>query len=165
MKKISKQFPLFVLVIGLFFSCGLKTSEKIDSNSVNKQIKERKIKRIKEPNIVEKGFSIGTSISNNFDQKRPCGKINLDTMPDSVSQFLNKAWVACDTPSNKIEKSLWDAYHYNIKNEYALNSNIQKIHLTKTEDAYLYSYPYLNEGKLRILQIELNHKALVLALY
>ncbi|AZQ63323.1 hypothetical protein EI427_14060 [Flammeovirga pectinis] len=165
MKKISKQFSLFVLVIGLFFSCGLKTSEKINSTSVNKQIKERKIKRIKEPNIVEKGYAIGTTISTSFNQETPCGTIALTSMPDSVSQFLNKVWIACASPSNEIEKSLWDAYHYNIKNDYALNSNIQKIHLSKTEDAYLYSFPYLSDGKLRILQVELNHKALVLALY
>lgn len=165
MKYINQNIAYYLLVLGFAFSCGLKTSDKIDSDSVNKEIKERKIKRIHENDIVEKGFSIGNSIALSKKFGSECGLIDKTIYADSLQSFITKIWVECSTPSNEIEKSVWEAYQYNRKNNLELSSNIQKITTSADRKSYLYSSPFVINDSLKILQVELNNKALVLSLY
>lgn len=165
MKYINQNITYYLLVLSLAFSCGFKTSDKIDANSVNREIKERKIKQIHENDIAEKGFSIGNAIVNSKDFSTLCGEINKTTYPDSLQSFISKIWVECDTPSNEIEKSVWEAYQYNVKNKIEMSNNIQRIVSPSNKKSFLYSSPVVVNDSLKVLQIELNNKALVLSLY
>ncbi|NME71935.1 hypothetical protein [Flammeovirga aprica] len=163
----SRYQPIFacLFITVSLFSCGLRTSDKIDANSVNKQIKERKIKQIKENDIAEKGYSIGRSIVKATSMDQPCGELPMDTFADSLKPYIKKAWVECSTPTDAIEKSVWEAYQYNIANKLPLSDNIQRIITPSNKKSYLFSSPMNNNDSLKVIQIELNHKALVLSLY
>ncbi|MBD0400129.1 MULTISPECIES: hypothetical protein [unclassified Flammeovirga] len=165
MKFINQSIVAYLILFLSLISCGLRTSDKIDANSVNKQIKERKIKQIKENDIAEKGFSIGSSIIKTISIDQACGDLSLDIFADSLKPYIKKAWIECSTPTDEIEKSVWEAYQYNLDNNLPLNDNIQKIITSSNKKSYLYSSAMNNNGSLKIVQIELNHKALVLALY
>ncbi|KXX72638.1 hypothetical protein [Flammeovirga sp. SJP92] len=165
MKSINQSLLAYFLIIASLFSCGLRTSDKIDANSVNKQIKERKIKQIHENDIAEKGYSIGRSIVKTTTIDQPCGDLALSIFADSLKPYIKKAWVECSTPTDEIEKSVWEAYQYNIDNKLPLNDNIQGIITSSNKKSYLYSSPLSKDDSLKVIQIELNHKALVLALY
>lgn len=165
MKNIYQHITCYLILIGILFSCGLKTSDKIDANNVNRQIKERKIKQIHENDIAEKGYSIGQEIMKNNIFPFNCGQLDLNLLPDSLKPFVTKAWVECSESSDKIRKSVWKAYEYNIQNKLPLNDNIQNIITSSNRNSYLYSSPSSNNDSLKIIQIELNHKALVLSLY
>ncbi|OHX67819.1 hypothetical protein [Flammeovirga pacifica] len=158
--KILSSLLLFLTIT----SCGLKTSDKINANDVNRQIKERKIKRIQESDIADQAYKIGVALSDSIFTIN-CGDIPVDLIKVNKKEFINKVWVDCDVPSDGLTKQVWEAYQYSIKNNIKLDDNLQRIKEDNAVKAYLFSSPKIVNDSLKILQIELNHKALVLSLY
>ncbi|WP_281615782.1 hypothetical protein [Flammeovirga sp. SubArs3] len=164
MKRFYQNILLYSIIFSVFSACGLKTSDKINANDVNRQIKERKIKRIKEPEIAKRAYVLGQELAKTI-KVEDCSSYDLKLLPDSTSNFINKIWVECQQPTDMIEQQVWDAYKYNMEHQLDLDDNIQRKKEGGRVVSYLYSYPKVVNDSLKLLQIELNHKALVLSLY
>lgn len=159
-----RKLIFFTLLIAS--SCGLKTSDKIDSEVVNKEIKARKIKRLKEGEIIEAAFNHGKRISQYLDDKisGDCGAINKTEISQADTSLLLNMDVACNLPSrpNKKEKMVWDAYKYNLEQGIALEDNIQKL----GGDEILFSHPLIledsaSENKLMVLRLVLSKREVI----
>ncbi|ANQ51097.1 hypothetical protein KMW28_17790 [Flammeovirga yaeyamensis] len=159
--KILSTFVLFFSIT----ACGFKTSDKINAPEVNKQIKERKIKRFKENEIADQAFRIGSQLSDSIFSIN-CGTLPVELLKIDQKEFINKVWVDCSTPKEDIPKQVWEAYAYSKNQKLELKDNIQRIKDDNERvTAYLFSSPKIVNDSLKVLQIELNHKALVLSLY
>lgn len=160
-------FVLFIFSTIIFcYSC---TSDKrIDKEAVQKELKNREIKKISEAEIVEKVHEIGNSIA--LQTKQTLGKnlknalenggvenaisfCNTAAMPlvDSLNKTLganirrvsDKARNPNDLPS-VLEKKLLEAYAYQWKDAIDMKTNVQAI----SGEQYLFTKPILVDNAL-----------------
>jgi len=115
-----RKFIFLTLLIAT--SCGLKTSDEIDSEAVNKEIKSRKIKRLKEGEIMESAFNQGKRIIEKLDtqlgnQASDCEKEVSSLLAEKDKSLVLNARITCTlaTDAGEKETMVWEAYQYNLE--------------------------------------------------
>jgi len=164
---------LISILMGLsflsFVSCNLKTSDKIDAEAVNQEIKARKIKRLTDAQIVQSAFERGKDIASHLipvleKDTAICQFSNFSLVPEVKQKFISKIEMVCETKSDfkEKEKQVWEAYQYNFKEGLAVEENIQKI----DDKEILYSYPFFypndnGEDCLAMLRLLLSKREVI----
>ncbi len=139
------QRILFIALV-LLVGCNLKTSDKINSEAVNREIEAREIKRVKEAEVVESAYQHGKRMAAYLNDSLSftsgdCGTSLAELLPSYDTALLISAELLCNIPDNATakERMVWEAYQHNFTQNAAMDDNIQKL----GGDSLVYSYPLL----------------------
>jgi hypothetical protein len=147
----------------------LKTDEKINAKEVNQEIKDRKIKRVVDDEVVTFAYEKGTDIAGRVQQllkETPCTTENLSTQ--LKQDVLLAAYVRCEgntTFYHEKEQEIWEAYQqaWGAGNE--PGSSIQRLGEKGNYKELLYAVPfyYNKDGKVKnaMLSLILSKKELI----
>jgi hypothetical protein len=169
-----------LLIIALISLMGCGKTERVDTQAVREEIKQREIRKISDVEIFDRASSLAkedeqvildclnksSQVAENFPiagcfQKR-----------DSTRILSGKLFFGNDTVgTNEVENSLISAYHYDFENKKPLYSNLQDL----KDNRLLYSFPlYKNDsvfsltnqnGALGIVLIYYSKKEVIKSMY
>jgi hypothetical protein len=179
MNKKPIAHKLFLLFTGtlIFLNCDLKRPDA-DFDKVNDEIKERKIKKHKESEVVTTAYEKGKVVMRLFEKEMGfdkdtlnpssiCTSINLQSIQSKIESELYKSvkLYCSEAPTyNEKQKKIWDAYKKAAEYDTELYDNIQFI---KEGNFYFYSVPYRyltedNVRKIALLGVEIDKKETIL---
>lgn len=165
--KVKYVITNIACLLMLLTACKVKPVDNVDLKEVNAEIQSRKIKKISDAQVSGEALKKGEQIvafyiSNMQNQDFPCGAEEITSLPDSLQGVEVAKNVVCNTPSDKssVEYKLFEAYKYNQSQGLDLRPNLQ----ADTDTTYLYSYPVSKDGNLKVLNVQMSRKAIVLGL-
>jgi hypothetical protein len=167
MKQV-KQFA-YILIFGII-SCG--RTERVDTQAVKEEIKDREIRKISEVEIIDKALSLAKKDEKIiFDCLNKSKDVAFEKFSiadcfdksDSSRVLAGKLYVGNDTVgSNEVEKGLISAYKFDNKNGQKLYSNLQDL----KNDQFLYSFPvYKNDSIFALTASNAYELGIVLVYY
>lgn len=133
---MKKTFYLFILLS--VFSCG--KVKQIDTTDIKEVMRNSKVKRVTEKDLLSKVGEIGDSLSMklNGDFRVECqSKYSID---GQKIELYNAGLLSQESLQEGVKGQLLEAYKYAIENGQHVGSNIQ----TLSDTLYAYSFP-LNE--------------------
>ncbi len=144
-----------------FQACGLKTDSQIDSKAVNQEIKDRKLKRVPDAQIVQAAFEHGQEAAAFFIEQQVvtdsmCGNLPLAGLDSLLGVLVVSADVACAQSGSwgLKEKQVWEAYQNSHAAGQALEGNIQKLE----GDSLMYAMPLAGAKGLSLLRVFISKK-------
>jgi len=166
-----KQVTYLLLFIFLASSCHyLRTDDRIDADSVNKNKEKFKIKRVTDDQIVGSAYERGEQIANEL-----LGKISSDSLC-SFSELKNyiknnqllveEAGVRCQVGqiTRPKEKELWNASLEAFKQDKTqLKPSIQRLGSKDSYESLVYVYPFTDQTEFAMLSIVLSKKEIIKA--
>lgn len=163
------QMLRFVLLLALLpaGACNLKTSDQIDADKVNQEIRDRKIRRFTDAEIADAAYKFGRHLADTLSAplaQAPCESSVLALLPAEARAAVAEAQVVCTPPQQVSEKEamIWQAYQYNTQQQLPLTDNSQKIN----DSLFLYTSPLeVKEGEWRVLRLVVRKKDLIRTLY
>lgn len=163
---ININYFISVCLLISLFGCGLE-NQRVQSESVKEEMKNREIKRISEAQILEKANELGNLIalkSQEILSKNLINKIESNNINDAIvfcnensssliDSLRNKYGVTIKRVSlknrnpenqpNELESQIIDAYLYNIENNIELSDNVQIL-----ENKVYFTRPITIQGEL-----------------
>lgn len=157
---------LLCFLLCLVSACKVRTSEKINAEAVNREIESRKIKRIKEGEILSMAYEKGGKLAGELLKKIDENKNNCNkkwTLLQTNAHLIEEARTLCEAPPkiDEKEKMLWKAYFHDFERGIPLKKSIQKA-----GKRFLYFHPLVQTDsaqnkKLLILRIVLKKREIV----
>ena len=161
----------------LTVGCELKRVDA-DYDKVNAEIKERKIKKHAESEIITRAYESGKVVRTNYESilKLDPDTLNRDICTGSMQlpiaetdkALLRSATLYCTSgPTYSAKQTeIWNAYQHVARFDSQLSDNIQYI---KEGDFYFYAMPYryidsLDNRKVALLGLEVNKREVVLSM-
>ncbi|MCD8538716.1 MAG: hypothetical protein LRY55_02365 [Leadbetterella sp.] len=131
----------FLLIAGLI-SCG--KVKQIDTSDISEVMRNSKVKRVTEKQLLEKVSEIGEAVSTRFngDFRVECQQA-YET--DGHRVELYNTGQAGEKPGNDVKSQLLEAYRYGIVNGQPVGTNIQMLNDT----LYAYSFPLRKDAYLK----------------
>ena len=135
-----KAFYLFLCLC--FLSCG--KVKQIDTSDIREVMRNSKVKRVTEKQLLEKVSEIGEAINTKMD-----GDYRVECQAayeiDGHRVELYNAALVKEEPGDDVKAQLLEAYKYGIENGQQVGANIQKLNDT----LYAYSFPLRKEAYLK----------------
>ncbi|SFF26162.1 hypothetical protein [Thermoflexibacter ruber] len=163
MTKINVAYCVFIML--LFIACGQIDTQR-QSDTLKKEMKAKKLKRLTEGQIQTAALEEGKSIvlrlegillsiadTNNFD----CEEFkNIQFQNEVLMSF--KLFCQQSPEMNEKERQIWEAYQNNLSQKLPIGDNLQKLGQTE----FLYSAPLYIKNQYRGLwSIVLSKKEIV----
>lgn len=150
-----------VTVLGLaaLWLCSCDIKSDFDAQKIRQGIKDHKIKRVTDRQIVQAAYDKGLSISKALLATAgddPCAVPAIVTLPDSLSGYVVQHRSICqDTDTlSATEQKVISAYRQTPE---AAADNIQKM----PDGDLLFTAPRLQQGRLHVLCIVISRKQIV----
>lgn len=125
------------VILLLLFPVACNTNTRVDRKAISEEMEQRKIKRVKESEILEAGMQKGREISQEAE------KALLGLLQEAISKYGIKGAVEfCNTAANPLTDSLQNVHNVNIsRTSHKLRNPNNKPDKTEAEilDAYLYN--------------------------
>jgi hypothetical protein len=159
MRRSYKISSCFIIFLGLLYSCS--SESRIDREKVKQEMENRKIKKVKDHDIIEHGFKMGSYISsesekallnllqNAIQEKGIEGAVEycnlavnplMDSLKNEHKAIIGRTSHRLRNKNNKpdqSEKEILEAYLYNVEKGYDLTENIQLLN----DEYVLYTKP------------------------
>jgi hypothetical protein len=163
MTKMNVVYGIFIMLLCL--ACGQIDTQR-QSDTLKKEMKAKKLKRLTEGQIQTAAFEEGKSIvlrlegillsiadTNNFD----CEEFkNIQFQNEVLVSF--RLFCQQSPEMNEKERQIWEAYQNNLNQKLPIGDNLQKL----GETAFLYSCPlYIKNQYQGLWSIILNKKEIV----
>lgn len=131
---------IFTALALCFISCG--KVKQIDTSDIKEIMRNSKVKRVTEKQLLEKVSEIGEGMSTqlNGDYRVECQQVYA--IDGHQVELYNASLVQ---PGTDVKGQLLEAYKYGIENGQHVSANIQKFNDT----LYIYSFPLRNEAYLK----------------
>jgi len=138
-----------VLLTLALSSCRLKKAEEIDAGTVNREIKERKVRRFTDTQLTQLAFErahqISELVADSLQQAggAACGAVATDRVPERWKLVVVSIELLCNPtlPDEKAtsakEKAVWAAYRNALAAGQTPDENLQKLE----DNNYLYTLP------------------------
>ncbi|MCS7005285.1 MAG: hypothetical protein NZM38_08165 [Cytophagales bacterium] len=162
---------LLTIALNLVSCLDIKQSDYVDVEYVRQGIKDNKIRRFKEEEILQQAYFRGEQIRLSILECRSafvCDSIlSLSCLSDSLKKFVYQMNYYCQFPKNLPEKAqqIWQAYEYTSQTKASeIPSIVQKV----GQDSLLYPIYILQEGApygFGMVAIWMSRKQIVKSLY
>lgn len=174
--KTPKTAPLAgILICLLLAACDPSGQRRLDRETLEREMRTREPRRIKEAEILEAGREIGQAITARLNQNRLLEETGCcPTVPPQVLDSLELAYKVSITchglegslpkTTDTLEQQLLEAYQYNLEQEQPLQISIQP----SGQQEFIFTAPATNGGTTKtscgVWSIRLSRKQVVLSM-
>jgi len=149
MKKLKAACWLMCTLLVVATSCKVETDSNMDVEKVKQEIKDRKIRKITDAELLVEASDRGKTVVALFLEQQPlsqnaCGTDNWlpkEAEEGELGELLERVVVYCKAAPGfgQKERQIWEAYQYNTENGLELQPNIQKL---ADGEQLLYTHPF-----------------------
>ena len=160
---------LLQIIFALFILFGCEPHQKVDAPGLRDAVENRKIKKIKAPEIQQRALKIGSELITLFDSiliknyvlndSLNCEMIDTNLFSTNSEEI--KTNIICDLRSgDEMEMKLFDALKYNFENNIEYTTSVQKY-----QEKYYVIHPIQTKQKfIGAISIVIPKKEVILAI-